>query len=370
MNPYQPEPLPIEALDLGHLVGPVGRSNAALARYAGLMDSLGNPTVLLSPLTTNEAVLSSRIEGTQATIEEVLAHDAGGDEPPKTIDIQEVLNYRTALRRASAAVIDRPITLSLILSLHKILMTSVRGEEKAPGEFRRDQNWIGPYNTPIERATFVPPAPLQLHDHLLRFEAYLKSDDQDPLVQTAVAHAQFELLHPFKDGNGRIGRLLISLLLFSKGCLAKPLFYLSEFLEEHRDEYYARLQAISQQRDWTGWVGFFLDAIEQQAKVNGIRVRHILRLRDEVGDWIRKTTRSQYSEPLADLLFDRPVFRRIDLTQLAHIPTATAQTLVRQLLDASDSKINVLTPGAGRRAETYWFPELIRLAEAKNLPAI
>ena len=199
MQPYKPETLPIQNIDKNALFTAVGEANAALARYDGLLMGVVNPTVMLSPLTNQEAVLSSKIEGTQATIEEVLEHEAGQEyDEDKKEDIQEILNYRRALMLAKNSVVDRPIRLSLIRDMHSILMESVRGENKTPGQFRNDQNWIGAPGCTIEQATFVPPNPIQLVDHLEAWEIYLGIDDIDPIVQTAIVHAQFELLHPLK----------------------------------------------------------------------------------------------------------------------------------------------------------------------------
>ena len=217
MKPYEPNKLPLEGLDYQRLFAVVGDANAELARYDGLLQGVVNPSVMLSPLTNEEAVLSSKIEGTQATIDEVLEQEAGLiKEGKKYNDIQEIINYREALRSAHHYLGERPITLSLVRELHKVLLNTVRGQDKTPGEFRKDQNWIGNYGYPIEQAAFVPPNPLQLQDHLEAWQTYMESTDIDLLLQTAVVHAQFELLHPFKDGNGRIGRILIPLFLFSK----------------------------------------------------------------------------------------------------------------------------------------------------------
>ncbi len=238
MEPYVPDTLPLKYLDYARIVRKVGPANAALARYDGLLQGIVNASVLLSPLTNSEAVLSSKIEGTQATVDEVLEYEAGMEfEGDKIADIQEVVNYRRTLTLAKETLAERPITLSLIRQMHSVLMDSVRGSNKTPGDFRVDQNWIGPVGCTMEQATFVPPSPLQLLDHLQAFEAYLGTGDFDALVQTAIVHAQFELIHPFKDGNGRIGRLMIPLFLFQKRALASPMFYLSEYLEKRRDLY-------------------------------------------------------------------------------------------------------------------------------------
>lgn len=189
MSPFVPEELPLENLDFGRLLPFVGKANASLARYDGLLQGIPNPAVMLSPLTTQEAVLSSRIEGTQATVDEVLEHEAGMlKEGEKYKDIQEISNYRRALFLANEHLNSFPIRLSFMRQLHEVLMSSVRGEDKSPGHFRTDQNWIGESGCLIEEAKFVPPSPLQLNDYLLRWEAYLEFDDIDPLIQTSIVH--------------------------------------------------------------------------------------------------------------------------------------------------------------------------------------
>ncbi len=366
MQPYIPERLPISSLDKSALFTAVGEANAALARYDGLLAGIVNPAVMLSPLTNEEAVLSSKIEGTQATVEEVLEYEAGQEQgEEKTRDIQEVLNYRKALMLAKESVADRPIRLGLVRDLHRILMDSVRGQNKEPGEFRKDQNWIGPPGCSIEEATFVPPSPLQLMDHLHAWEAYLGSDDIDPIVQTAIVHAQFELIHPFKDGNGRIGRLLIPLFLYAKGRLASPMFYLSGFLERYRDEYYARLRAVSQQRDWTGWCAFFLRAVTEQAKQNGTTLREIMQLYEATKAQVRKITRSPHSAQLVDALFDRPIFTAANIAQRAEVPKPTMHKLINELLE--EGVLQTLREGAGRRPAILTFAELLNTVERKQL---
>lgn len=367
MNLYSPESLPIESLDKAALLTPVGEANAALARYDGLLMAMVNPAVMLSPLTNQEAVLSSKIEGTQATVEEVLEYEAGEDarDEEKKRDIQEILNYRKALMLARESVADRPIRLGLVREIHRILMDSVRGADKQPGRFRTDQNWIGPPGCAIEEATFVPPGPLQLMDHLQAWEAYLASDDSDPLLQTAIVHAQFELLHPFKDGNGRIGRLLIPLFLYSKGRLSNPMFYLSAYLERHRDEYHGRLRAISQRRDWTGWCAFFLRAVTAQAKRNSATLREIMDLYEITRKQVRDITRSPHSPALVDALFDRPIFTAADIARRAAVPKPTVHKLIKGLLD--EGVLDTVREAAGRRPALLTFAELLNTLERRQL---
>lgn len=370
MNPYTPDALPLTQLDYRLLLPLVGQANAALARYDGLLQGIPNPAVMLSPLTTQEAVLSSKIEGTQATVDEVLEQEAGLlKEGEKYKDIQEISNYRQALFRSREYLQDYPIRLGFVRELHRILMDSVRGQDKTPGEFRMDQNWIGKAGCSIDEASFVPPNPLQLQDHLQAWERYLDSDDVDFLIQVAVVHAQFELLHPFKDGNGRIGRILIPLFLYQKRALSQPMFYLSEYLENHREEYYQRLKGISVEGDWDGWIAFFLRATAHQAAQNGRRVSAIKSLYEEMKLAIQEATHSQYSVHLLDSIFSKPIFRTSDLAQKLSadygIHEKTAPGLLRQLKEAGI--LRELQAGSGRRPATLCFPRLINLAEGRDV---
>jgi Fic family protein len=370
MKPYVPNNLPLAGLDYRALLPLVGQANAALARYDGQLQGIPNPAVMLSPLTTQEAVLSSKIEGTQATVDEVLQQDAGLlQQGEKYQDILEISNYRQALYAARAHLEVYPISLAMVRELHRTLMDSVRGQDKSPGVFRLDQNWIGKLGCKIEEATFVPPNPMQLPDHLHAWEKYLQFDDADFLLQTAVMHAQFELLHPFKDGNGRIGRILIPLFLYQKKVLSQPMFYLSEFLEAHRDEYYARLKAISADGDWNGWLQFFLRAIASQSSENSNRVAAIKQLHETMKIQIQSATRSQYAVHLVDAVFSKPVFRSSDLANKLSADFAvhekTSMGLLRQLKQAGI--LLELKSGSGRRAATLCFPKLINIVEGRKI---
>jgi Fic family protein len=366
MKPYMPDSLPLSGLDYQQLLPLIGQANAELARYDGLLQGIPNSAVMLSPLTTQEAVLSSKIEDTQATVDEVLEQEAGlVKEGAKYQDIREISNYRTALFRAREYLQDRPIRLGFVRELHRILLDSVRGQNKSPGEFRKDQNWIGISGCTIEAATFVPPNPLQLPDFLLEWEAYLGIEDIDALLQTAVVHAQFELLHPFKDGNGRIGRILIPLFLFQKKMISQPMFYLSEYLESHRDEYYSCLKAISDAGDWDGWIAFFLRATIGQAKQNSYRVTEIQNLYSDMKTKIQEITHSQYTVHLLDAIFDSPVFETTKLITKTGIQKQTAMGLLRQLKEAGVLK--ELRAGSGRRPAVLSFPRLLNTAEGKKI---
>ena len=366
MKPYIPSSLPLKNLNYEKIIGLVGRTNAELARYDGLLQAIVNPEILLSPMTTNEAVLSSKIEGTQATLDEVLKYEAGMNlsEVRKEHDVQEIVNYRSTLILAEQELNDTPLSLFLIRQMHRALMTSVRGSEKQPGEFRSIQNWIGKPGTPIEEAAFVPPDPIILQDHLRHYEKYIQSEDSDILIQSAIVHAQFEILHPFLDGNGRIGRLLIPLFLYYKKVLTRPMFYLSAYFEAHRDEYYQHLREITKKDDWDSWINFYLTAIIDQAKNNSGKVKEILNLYYDTRDYIVKRTRSQYAHQLLDAIFYKPIFRSVDVVKKFKIKKQSLMPMLKQLQD--DKVLIILRGSRGRMPAVLVFPKLLEITEEKQ----
>ena len=363
MKPYIPEKLPPASLDYRGLIGLVGEASAALARYDGLLQGMVNPEILLSPLTTKEAVLSSKIEGTQVTIDEVLQHEAGmaAESQRKQQDIGEIVNYRSALLQAEKELKNKPLSLFLIRQMHKALLSGVRGAQKKPGTFRKSQNWIGTPGAPIDQADYVPPEPHLVQAYMDDLEKYVQSDKDDVLLHSAVMHAQFEIIHPFLDGNGRIGRLLIPLFLFSKRRLTRPMFYISEYLENNRDEYYVRLGEISASKDWNGWLEFYLRAVRYQGKKNAARVLRILELYQQMRTWIRELAHTRYASEIADALFDKPIFRASDVVKRTNIPKQTIMPVLKHLLDA---KIIVkIRVASGRRPAVMKFPELLAITE-------
>ena len=262
-----------------------------MARYDGILQAMPNSGVLLSPLSTREAVLSSRIEGTQASMTDVLEFEAGVDaeSPERREDIHEILNYRRTMHEAEHMLETFPMSRRVICRAHEVLLDSVRGAGKAPGEYRRVPNWIGPPGRGIEEARFVPPAAPEIPDAMSRWERYANAsadDVPDRLVQLAVLHAEFEALHPFLDGNGRVGRMLIPLLLWQWGMVERLHFYVSGFLEAHRSDYYESLLSVSRDRDWTTWTLFFMQAVRAQAEENLVKARGILGLYDDFEDRI------------------------------------------------------------------------------------
>jgi len=365
---YQAGAFPPREFDWPQLVPLLGPTAAEVARYDGILAAVPNPAVLLSPLTTQEAVLSSRIEGTQATFDEVLAFEAGDEatarSPERVADIHEVLNYRRALREAERMMAELPLCLRVVQSAHRLLMDGVRGHGKSPGELRRVPNWIGPAGCSIDEARFVPVGAQDLPDAMARWERHANEEAADRLVQLAILHAEFEALHPFLDGNGRLGRMLVPLFLWQAGIIRAPMFYLSAYLEAHRDEYYERLLAVSRDGDWTGWCRFFLEATRRQAEANLVKARGILDLYGSMKPRLRELTRSQYVVHALDWIFERPIFSSTDFVHAANIPAPTAKRFLRVLREAG--VLRELSPGRGRRPAIYSFPELLNVAEGRR----
>jgi Fic family protein len=368
MKPFVPLKLPITDVDWERLIPLIASANRSLAFFDGVLQGVSNPELLLSPMTTQEAVLSSRIEGTQATLGDVLKFEAG-EEPPeiqRREDIREIMNYRRALRQAEQALKQKPFNLNLLKDLHATLLDSVRGRNMARGKFRTEQNWIGPPGTPIEKAHFVPPAPGLVMEYLDNWEKYYHMERPDALVQLAVLHAQFEIIHPFLDGNGRLGRMIIPLFLYEKKLLSRPMFYLSAYLEEHRDEYVMRLRALGQVEDaWNSWIQFFLTAVEQQATINAEKARSIIGLYNRLKEEVITLTHSQFAVPLLDRMFARPVFQ-ISQLRWKNMPTRPMlNNLITKLKEAGILK--VLRQGSGRRGQVLVFTELVNIAEGKKV---
>ena len=368
-TPYIPKLLPHNEVHWEPLIPLIGKANASLARYDGVLYGVPNPEVLLSPLTTQEAVLSSKIEGTQATLGDVLKFDAG-EEPAqesRRIDIYEINNYRRAMRDAQKELESRPFNLNLLLRLHSILLDSVRGRDKGRGKFRTIQNYIGAPNSPLEDAAFVPPPANQLATLMDNWEKYYHLERPDPLVQLAVVHAQFEIIHPFLDGNGRLGRILLPLYLYEKKILRAPMFYLSAYLDKHRDDYIDHLRNLGVvQGSWNRWIAFFLTALIEQAKQNADKAHAVMDLYESLKTRVIKLTHSQFAVPLLDVLFERPIFRS---TQLDSLPGMPSRAMINTLLNKlkAENILKVLIEGRGQRAQVLALADLLNLCEGKSI---
>ena len=358
---------PEEGIDWTALAPLLGPAAAALARYDEILNVVRNPELLLAPLTAQEAVLSSRIEGTQATMGEVLEFEAGQqvDSPERRDDIEEVLNYRAAMGEAEKMLTALPLSLRVVRKAHRVLLSGVRGRNKSPGEYRHMPNWIGPPGGTIETARFVPIGAEKLNVAMSAWERYIHQDTPDLLVQTAVLHAEFEALHPFLDGNGRLGRMLVPLFLWQRGLISRPMFYISAYFEAHRDEYYEGLLAVSRDDDWTGWCKFFLEGVRVQAEDNLAKARAILGLYEDMKIRVTELTRSHYAVHALDWIFERPIFRSIDFVTKAGIPEPTARRVLRVLRQSEI--LNVVRIGKGRQSTILSFSALLNIAESRKL---
>jgi Uncharacterized conserved protein len=319
--------------------------------------------LLIYPFIRKEAVLSSRIEGTQSSFSDLLLFEATRVE--KQRDVREVQNYVRAIEYGLKRLEELPLSLRLIRELHGILMGGVRGEHATPGEFRQSQNWIGRPGCSLNEATFVPPPPSEMQDALNQLEKFLHSDtDLPPLVQLALIHYQFETIHPFLDGNGRIGRLLISLFLCQRGILTKPLLYLSAFFERHRREYYEYLLAVSQQGDWRQWIEFFLRAVAEQSRDAVRRSHHLLELHQHYYQTSLEKRLPTTAGQLIELIFTRPVLNAKIVQELLKITFPAAQKAIRILEEES---VLVEITGA-KRNKAYAAEEILKILEEDISP--
>jgi Fic family protein len=356
-NNYTPKNLPVQNIKWESFVHLIGKANAEIGRFDALLQNIPNPSVLLSPLTTNEAVLSSRIEGTQATLKEVLEFEANPQkETKKYEDIQEVINYRKALKAAIDEMEKLSLSTRVIKKAHEILLQGVRGENKDRGNFRRQQVFVGKPGAKIEQATYIPPSVEKIADLMSNLEKYIHTEEKDLLVQLAIVHAQFEMIHPFMDGNGRVGRMIIPLFLYFKKAIFYPSFYLSEYLESHRSEYYKALLDISQNNNWDGWITFFLQAIIEQSKENIAKAKKIMALYEQKKQRITELTKSQFSIKILDTLFVMPIFQSGDFIKISKIPQASAMRYIRIL-----EKNDVISSDGRERHKTYFFNKLLKI---------
>ncbi len=335
-----------------------------VAELNGLARNLPNPNLLIAPFTRREAVLSSRIEGTQASLSDLLFFEAAPTPAGEATDVSEVRNYVLALQYGLSRLADLPLSLRLIREIHQRLMEGVRGDHARPGEFRRSQNWIGPAGSTIDEATYVPPAPREMTGRLAQFERYLHSQDGYPtMIELALIHYQFEAIHPFLDGNGRVGRLLIPLLLCERRLLNDPLLYLSAFFERHRDEYYRRLREVSTHGRWAEWLRFFLTGVKEQSLDAMWRTDQLLAHWNHCRAAMESTRSSARLLTLVDRLFVSPVIiATTDLANELGVSLPTALTDVRKLVDAG-----ILKEITGRRRyRVYVAQEIIDIAERER----
>jgi len=362
-QPFTPPFLPPE-LDYNPIVKLIAEAREALARYDEAVMRLPNPTIIRRAFETKEAVLSSKIEGTQATLEEVLELDAEDNQEEtseKQQDYREIANYRRAINFGRQLLEERPLTENVIKDLHRLLLNSVRGKNKNPGEFRRHQVHIGPPGATLEEASYVPPEFLKIPELFSDLVNYMQRDDQpDRLVQAAIAHYQFEAIHPFADGNGRVGRIIIPIYLYEKEVISYPNIYVSEFLERHRRDYYEALNRVSEEGDWITWITFFLRAVREQAKLSKERVDQVNELYQEIHAMLPEFN-SIYAPHFLDAIFSSPIFTTSSVNRLANIPhPQTVYTLLKKFIEKG--LIQDAAPGRARN-KIYAFNRLLDIID-------
>jgi Fic family protein len=335
---FIPAPLPPEPpLDLGEpLRSLLSRADYALGRLDGAVLTLPNPDLFVFMYVRKEAVLSSQIEGTQSSLQNLLAAEARLYDPGAPSDVSEVVNYVRAMNHELGRLAELPVSVRLIREIHAELMRGVRGGQLTPGELRTSQNWIGPAGCTLREAIFVPPPPHEVPRALGDLERFLHSERSLPvLVQVGLAHAQFETIHPFLDGNGRIGRLLITFLLVERRLLAKPVLYLSHYFKRYRAEYYERLQAVRDAGDWEGWLAFFLSGVAEVATEAAQTAAAILRMREDyrarITDRLGRTAGNGHR--IMDKLFDHPIVNVATVQQWLEVTPPAAYHLVDRLVD-------------------------------------
>lgn len=331
---FEPAPLPPDPpiVLTGELLRHFSLADQAVGRLDGVVGILPNPDLFVAMYVKQEAVLSSQIEGTQASLTDVVQFEAEEGDGTGSVDVAEVVNYVGAMRKGLQRLKEFPLSLRLIREIHAELMKGVRGAEKDPGEFRTTQNWVGPAGSNLNNALFVPPPPHLLQQVLGQFELFLHDRALPALVHAGLAHAQFETIHPFLDGNGRMGRLLITFLLCEREVLARPLLYLSVYLKRHRAEYYDRLQAVRVSGDWEQWLLFFLKGIHEVARQATDTARRILDLREKVRDQLGKQGKASGNLQRAlDALFESPAVTPASLARTLDLNYVTANNMATKL---------------------------------------
>lgn len=364
-TPFLPEKLPFnysEILTDTSVVQLMLKSSVEIGKYSGFLSSIINPMLLISPIISQEAVLSSKLEGTHATLEDVLNFEAGNKVDIETDEIQEIINYRNSLFYAlknisSIDSIDDKLPLSnrIIKEMHKILLNNVRGNSKNPGKFKTRQNYIGSQST----ITFTPVSPQFTEEYMANLEQYIHYEDIDLIVQSAIIHAQFEMIHPFEDGNGRIGRLLIPLFLYYRNLLPYPTFYMSAYFEQDRALYLSHLSNISKKGDWKSWIIYYLEGVILSANRNTKKAERILNLYNHMKNEIIPQLKSASGIELLDFIFSTPIFSAQQVSKnLSNITLRTVYTLLNKLqetdfLDSTDNKRN----------KTYFCPQLLSIVD-------
>jgi len=361
---YHYDKFPPKVLDYQQFIDILIKATDSIARYDQMLKTMYNSEILLAPLRNQEAVISSRMEGTISTMDEILKYEADNSNQeelnPANVrsEVLETILYRRALTNAQLAMKDGySLSSSFIKTLHQQLLFFGRGAKKSPGEFKKEQNYLA--DRLKKNILFIPISPEKLLDGLEELFKYIEESNHPILVKTALMHLEFEALHPFQDGNGRIGRMLITLLLWSKGLISEPHFYVSGYLEENKDEYIDTMRNVSENADWETWCIFFLKAIENQAVRNLEIANRIRDLYEEMKLIFSDILSSKWSINACDFIFTNPIFRNNNFTSKSGIPAPTASRFTRVLLEKE--LILTLEESSGRRPALYSFEPLMQL---------
>lgn len=333
-SPLPPNPQLVVDAELQSLLS---RADRALGRLDGSIQTLPNPNMFVMMYVRKEAVLSSQIEGTQASINDLLKAEAEIYDQQMPKDVDEVVNYLSAMNHGIARLNDLPLSVRLIKEIHEKLLKGVRGHQLQPGEIRRSQNWIGPGGSNLNSASFIPPPHEVAPEALSDLEKFLHADDHiPPLIKIGLAHAQFETIHPFLDGNGRVGRLLIAFFLFERRQLMQPVLYLSHYFKQHRQEYYDRLQKTRVEGDWEGWIKFFLKGVGDVAEQATETARQIVSLREGHRSIIsdRFGNSAGKANKILELLYRRPTVSINNVRDALEISFPNASALVDKFVES------------------------------------
>lgn len=385
---YVPNTLPPPIEYNGTVVQLISEAERALGELSGAGSLLPNPNILISPYIRREAVSSSRIEGTQASLSDLFFFEASGAEESPRSDVQEVQNYVRAIDYGLERLKELPLSIPLLCEIHGILFKGLKGEDNPPGEVRRRQNWIGPPGRSLYEATFVPPPVEELKPVLDALDQYLQSRPitasggiapqrlrRDPaqggegaltepsLIQCALVHYQFEVAHPFTDGNGRIGRLLVTFFLREKGLLGQPILYLSEFFDKYKDEYYQKLLGVSQKGAWPGWFEFFLRGVAHQARAALADARKIIELHAEYQTGLGRTKKIPgAAQRLIEEIFFNPVISVAGLSRKWSLPFNSVKKGVQRLVE-----IGILKESTGKKRDRLFVaPKLMKLLTSQE----
>jgi Fic family protein len=356
---FIPNPLPPAGLDKfsAEFVRILSEADRGIGVLKSLSNLIPNPNLLVAPYVRKEAVQSSRIEGTQASLSDIFYYEAS-KEKPKHADVLEVLNYVRAMNYGISRLKGLPLSLRLVKEIHLKLMEGARGEKMKSGEYRTNQNWIGPPGCSLTDATYVPPPVPEMNEALGQWEKFLHNDNSiAPLIKCALMHYQFEAIHPFLDGNGRVGRLLISFYLYEKDYLKYPILYLSDFFEKHRNEYYDLLLGVSQNGNWDGWLKYFIRGVAEQSKFAEETGHKILDLQKKYRQQLQKESVSMPVFQLLDMLFLNPFVSLPGISDYLKITWPTAKASVERLV-----KLGILKEVSGRkRSRIYCAEKLLNI---------